>query len=125
MSFDNFKVAWLSHDESDNDPARFLTQPEGYVRSFVDEGEPMVELLTRVKGEGRPSSLILHPLVEPLTIRELEILRWLKTELSSPEVARELMVSVDTVRFHTKNIYSKLAVTNRRAAVRRADELGL
>ena len=47
------------------------------------------------------------------------------TELDGPAIARELMVSLNTMRTHTKNIYAKLAVTSRRAAVRRAAELGL
>ena len=53
------------------------------------------------------------------------MLRLLGTELDGPAIARELMVSLNTVRTHTKNIYAKLAVTNRRAAVRRAAELDL
>lgn len=53
------------------------------------------------------------------------MLRLLRTDLSGPEIAAELLVSLNTVRTHTKNIYVKLGVTNRRAAVRRADELGL
>ena len=62
---------------------------------------------------------------EPLSERELEVLRLLRTDLSGPEIARELMVSLNTLRTHTKNIYSKLGVNNRRAAVRRAEELDL
>jgi LuxR family maltose regulon positive regulatory protein len=64
-------------------------------------------------------------LVEPLTERELEVLRFFRTELSGPEIARELVVALSTVRTHTKSIYSKLNVNSRRAAVRRAEELGL
>jgi LuxR family maltose regulon positive regulatory protein len=64
-------------------------------------------------------------LVEPLSERELEVLKLLGTELSGPEIARELTVSLNTVRTHTKNIYGKLGVRNRRAAVRRAEELDL
>ena len=64
-------------------------------------------------------------LIEPLSERELEVLRLLRTELSGPEIARELMVSLSTVRTHTQNIYAKLGVNNRRAAVRRAEELDL
>ncbi len=64
-------------------------------------------------------------LIEPLSERELEVLRLLGTELDGPAIARELMVSLNTMRTHTKNIYAKLAVTSRRAAVRRAAELGL
>jgi LuxR family maltose regulon positive regulatory protein len=64
-------------------------------------------------------------LVEPLSERELEVLRLLRTDLNGPEIARECMVSLSTVRTHTQNIYSKLGVNNRRAAVRRAEELDL
>jgi LuxR family maltose regulon positive regulatory protein len=53
------------------------------------------------------------------------VLRLLGTDLGGPEIARELFVSLNTVRTHTKNIYSKLGVNNRRTAVRRAQELGL
>ena len=64
-------------------------------------------------------------LIEPLSERELEVLRLLGTDLNGPEIARELVVSLNTMRTHTKNIYSKLGVNNRRAAVRRAEELDL
>ena len=72
-----------------------------------------------------PSSLSPQPLVEPLSRRELEVLRLLKTELSGPEIARELAIALSTVRTHTKSIYSKLKVNNRWAAVKRAAELDL
>jgi LuxR family maltose regulon positive regulatory protein len=62
---------------------------------------------------------------EPLSERELEVLRLLGTDLNGPEIARELMVSLNTLRTHTKNIYDKLRVNNRRAAVHRAEELDL
>jgi LuxR family maltose regulon positive regulatory protein len=64
-------------------------------------------------------------LIDPLSERELDVLRLLGTELDGPAIARELTVSLNTMRTHTKNIYTKLAVTNRRAAVRRAAELDL
>jgi DNA-binding CsgD family transcriptional regulator len=64
-------------------------------------------------------------LVEPLSEREMEVLQLLKTELTGPEIADEMMVSLNTFRFHTKNIYAKLQVNNRRSAVHRALELGL
>ena len=64
-------------------------------------------------------------MIEPLSERELEVLRLLGTELNGPEIARQLMVSLSTLRTHTQNIYSKLGVNNRRAAVRRAEELDL
>ena len=56
-------------------------------------------------------------LVDPLTGRERDVLRLLATELDGPAIARELVLSLNTVRTHTKNIYAKLGVTNRRAAV--------
>ncbi len=64
-------------------------------------------------------------ILEPLSERELEVLKLLGTELSGPEIADKLSVSLNTVRTHTKNIYGKLGVSNRRAAIRRAEELGL
>lgn len=70
--------------------------------------------------ERRPTSL-----VDPLSERELDVLRLLRSELSGPEIARELMVSLNTMRTHTKSIYAKLGVNTRRAATRRALELGL
>ena len=71
------------------------------------------------------STTVSQGLIEPLSDRELEVLRLLGTDLDGPEIARELIVSLNTVRTHTKNIYAKLGVTSRRAAVRRAEELGL
>ncbi len=53
------------------------------------------------------------------------MLRLLRSELSGPDIARELMVALNTMRTHTKRIYTKMGVNNRREAVRRADELGL
>jgi LuxR family maltose regulon positive regulatory protein len=64
-------------------------------------------------------------LVEPLSVRELEVVRLLGSDLDGPGIARELFVSLNTVRTHTKNIYAKLGVNSRRAAVRRAAELDL
>ncbi len=130
-----------------------LAEPEGYVRMFVDEGTPMSVLLeeagkqgiasayvrrllaafgeTRETGEaGQPagaeeSTPAQQVLVEPLSERELEVLRLLRTELAGPQIAGELMVSLSTMRTHTRNIYNKLGVDSRRAAVRRAEELRL
>jgi LuxR family maltose regulon positive regulatory protein len=72
-----------------------------------------------------PSSLSPQPLIEPLSERELDVLKLLGTELSGPEIADRLSVSLNTLRTHTKNIYSKLGVSSRRAALRRAEEIGL
>jgi LuxR family maltose regulon positive regulatory protein len=66
-----------------------------------------------------------NALVEELSGRERDVLRLLRSELSGPDIARELTVSLNTMRTHTKRIYSKLGATNRREAVRRAAELGI
>ncbi|HEX7733927.1 MAG TPA: LuxR C-terminal-related transcriptional regulator [Ktedonobacteraceae bacterium] len=118
-----------------------LAEPEGYVRMFVDAGPPMAVLLEEAAkhritpnyirhlltatGLAEDSTPVKQVLIEPLSERELEVLRLLGTDLNGPEMARELVVSLNTVRTHTKNIYSKLGVNNRRAAVRRAEELDL
>ena len=117
-----------------------LAEPEGYVRMFLDEGPRMVALLEaaaklgiarsyvrRLLAFDRPESnlRIKQDLIEPLSERELEVLRLLATDLSGPDIAAELVVSLNTVRTHTKNIFSKLGVNNRRAAVSRAAELDL
>jgi LuxR family maltose regulon positive regulatory protein len=123
------------------DRAVTLAEPEGYVRVFADEGPAMAALLRAVAKQGirrdhvrrllaavsgpGHSSPTEQALIEPLSERELDVLRLLGTELDGPAIARELMVSLNTMRTHTKNIYAKLAVTNRRAAVRRAAELDL
>ncbi len=118
-----------------------LAEPEGYVRMFVDEGSPMASLLEKAMKhriapnyvrqllaafgkveDGTPGD---QSLIEPLSERELEVLRLLGTDLDGPDIARQLIVSLNTLRTHTKNIYTKLGVNNRRAAVRRAEELGL
>ena len=63
--------------------------------------------------------------IEPLSERELDVLRLFGTDLSGPEIAGELVIALSTVRTHTKSIYSKLNVNSRRAAVNRATELEL
>jgi LuxR family maltose regulon positive regulatory protein len=127
-----------------------LAEPEGYVRMFLDEGSSMAQLLLKAAVSGimpdytgkllaafeaeqlrsagespLPTPPASQPLIEPLSQRELEVLRLFKTELSGPEIARELVIALSTVRTHTKSIYSKLNVNNRRAAVKRAEELHL
>jgi LuxR family maltose regulon positive regulatory protein len=130
--------------------ALMLAEPEGYIRMFLDEGSPMAGLLREAAAHGiipgytgkllaafeakgqrnaGESPLLTipasQPLIEPLSQRELELLRLLETDLSGPEIANQLMIALSTVRTHTKSIYSKLNVKNRRAAVQRAAELGL
>ena len=72
-----------------------------------------------------PLSPPAQPLIDPLSERELEVLRLLATGLSNPEIADELVVAVSTVRSHCKSIYGKLNVHKRWDAVQRAQELGL
>jgi LuxR family maltose regulon positive regulatory protein len=121
-------------------------EPEEYVRLFLDEGPPMVRLLREAANHGvaaghahRLLSLtipveaqgpdakpgLLSSSAEPLSERELQVLRHLDSELSGPQIARALFISYNTLRTHTKHIFTKLEVTDRRAAVRRARERGL
>jgi LuxR family maltose regulon positive regulatory protein len=118
-----------------------LAEPEGYVRLFVDEGAPMAALLTAVPktaptaryaarllaslGETTATTPDQRGIVEPLSARELDVLRLLASDLGGPDIARQMVVSLNTVRTHTKNIYAKLGVNTRREAVTRAGELGL
>jgi LuxR family transcriptional regulator, maltose regulon positive regulatory protein len=129
-----------------------LAEPGDYVRTFIDQGEAMRSLLRglvekpsrdqehaqssyagRLLAAYQPLAPAPKPanipqktaLIEPLSERELEVLRLLRSELAGPEIARQLIVSLNTFRTHTNNIFNKLGVSNRRAAVRRAEELDL
>lgn len=129
-----------------------LAEPEGYLQLFVDEGETMRSLLRLLiekqshnqdhplsdygnkllaafpQQVAAPKSTLIHlksDMIEPLSDRELEVLKLLRSELSGPEIAQQLIVSPNTFRTHTKNIFNKLGVNSRRAAVRRAEELNL
>ncbi|HYD08985.1 MAG TPA: LuxR C-terminal-related transcriptional regulator, partial [Acidimicrobiales bacterium] len=122
--------------------------PAGHRRLFLDEGAPMIAVLETIAAAAKPDAhahatqvLSIAPpsaekptpppvrgevaLVDPLSERELEVLRLLATDLSGPEIAGHLFVSINTLRTHTKHIFTKLDVNTRRAAVRRATELGL
>ncbi|WP_242511680.1 LuxR C-terminal-related transcriptional regulator [Pengzhenrongella frigida] len=124
-------------------------EPVGYARLFLDEGSALRELLraadpgglagdharrllglgapvddareSGATGSGRPAPSSADPLSE----RELQVLRLLDSELTGPQIARELFVTLNTLRSHTKRIFTKLEVTTRRAAVGRARERGL
>ena len=127
-----------------------LAEPEGYLQVFVGAGPPMTSLLKAVTrqraGWDYPLRLLAgcaddgdtaaattpgdQPrrspgLIDPLSERELDVLRLLATDLDGPDIARRLFVSVNTMRTHTKGIYAKLGVNNRQAAIRRAEELNL
>ena len=129
-------------------------EPESYTRLFLDEGTPMLALLQDAASQdgGEHGELHRHArrllaaaglpqgvasaasgivpgaqdaLADPLSDRELDVLRLLDSELTGPEIARRLYVSLNTLRTHTKHIFTKLDVNTRAAAVRRGHQLGL
>jgi LuxR family maltose regulon positive regulatory protein len=128
-----------------------LAEPEGYVRVFLDEGQPMRLLLAQWLAHARAGSLrdyairlLSHfdaephvvtaaqekvspagNLVEPLSQRELEVLHLIALGRSNQEIARQLIVSLGTVKAHTASIYRKLDVANRTEAAARAKQLGI
>jgi LuxR family maltose regulon positive regulatory protein len=119
-----------------------LGEPEGYLRIFLDEGAPIANLLRRAASRGiapRYAARLLasfsesgvapapsrQPLIEPLTVRELEILRLIADGLTNQEIARRLVLAVGTVKTHTASLYRKLDVSSRTQAVARAGDLKL
>ena len=121
-------------------------EPDGYVRVFLNEGAPLTDLLRDMRhrgaGQHHPGRLLTRdaaaaaeavphprplaaPSAELLSQRELHVLGLLDSDLTVPEIARALYLSPNTVRTHTKHIFTKLDVTSRRAAVRRGHERGL
>ena len=129
--------------------ALVLAQPEGYQRLFLDEGEPMAALLQAVLPDLREVPLVTYggtllrallserpgmdtsalaasaPLLEPLSPQEGRVLRLLASGHSNPEITRELVVSVNTVKAHVKSIYRKLNVHSRWEAREAARHLKL
>lgn len=142
-------VQALAHDAQGNkslsiklmERALTLARPEGYVRVFVDEGTPMLELLKQVKAESRETAEYIQklltafeinrepprtqPLVDPLSERELEVLRLIAQGLSNEEIGKQLFLALDTIKGHNRKIFDKLQVQRRTEAVARAHELGL
>jgi LuxR family maltose regulon positive regulatory protein len=146
-------LAWRMEGDDDRvmealGEALTRAEPGGWVLTFLDEGPVMAGLLRRAAslgvspayvasllaafdaaepGEGAvgPLARPAQPLAEPLSERELEVLRLLSAGLSNPEIAEQLYIAVSTVRSHCKSIYGKLNVHKRWDAVHRAQELGL
>jgi LuxR family maltose regulon positive regulatory protein len=128
-----------------------LAEPEGYVRLFVDEGEPIARLLYEAAARGivpdyadrllatfdfelaspaKPSSQaethnLKSDMVEQLSKRELEVLQLIADGLSNREITRELVLSLNTVKGHTRKIYGKLGVHSRTQAIAKAKALGI
>jgi LuxR family maltose regulon positive regulatory protein len=121
-----------------------LPEPGSYVRLYLDEGVAMLALLQQVAHRGGDAARAHAERLlrsgrtfeeaadepretggDPLSSRELQVLRLLDSELTGPEIARELYVTINTLRTHTKRIFTKLHVTTRAAAVRAAQERGL
>jgi LuxR family maltose regulon positive regulatory protein len=120
---------------------------EGYVRPFVERGAPMAGLLQIAVNRGiesetarrllsaftlpaedigkLPSNLSNDRLIEPLSQREMQVLRLMDSALTNEEIGKELFVSVNTIRTHVRNIYAKLGVKRRGDAVEHAKALGL
>jgi LuxR family maltose regulon positive regulatory protein len=113
-----------------------LARPGGFVRTFVDEGSPMADLLSAAAAHGRMPDYIgkvlatfdrapAQPLIGPLSQRELEVLRLIAQGLSNHEIGERLFLALDTVKGHNRRIFGKLQVQRRTEAVARARELGL
>jgi LuxR family maltose regulon positive regulatory protein len=124
-----------------------LAEPGGFIRIFVDEGLLMAQLLSRAAAQGIMSDYTgrllaafeaekhksadksdlspAQPLIEPLSQRELEVLRLIAQGLSNDEIGKRLFLALDTVKGHNRKIFDKLAVQRRTEAVARARELGL
>jgi LuxR family maltose regulon positive regulatory protein len=123
-----------------------LAEPEGYIRIFLDVGEPARELLAAylrseapahrpyaqkvldafsVAAPENPPNSQSSLLIEPLSARELEVLSLLALGKTNQEIARQLIVAAGTVKAHTASIYRKLDAANRTEAVARARHLGI
>jgi LuxR family maltose regulon positive regulatory protein len=119
-----------------------LAKPEGYIRSFLDEGEAMTRLLCKAQahqvGNGYAAELLskigeisdmtqpsMQLLIEPLTTREVEVLKLIETGCSNQDIAGQLFISIPTVKRHISNIYAKLGVKSRTQAIAIGKELNI
>jgi len=139
-------VALHAHGEKDKavqllSKALALAEPNGFIRIFIDEGLPMVHLLSELAAKGIMPNYVskllavfedekqkndLSPsqqLVNPLSEREIEILNLIATGLKNKEIAEQLIISLNTVLYHIKNIYRKLGVNKRTLAITKAKEI--
>lgn len=118
--------------------ALHLAEPERYIRLFVDEGAAIATLMRQAASQSSPANYIgellaafmptavaPQPLLDPLTKRELEVLKHISAGLSNPEIAQEMIVATGTVAKYSSNIFAKLHVRNRTEATTKAQELGL
>jgi ATP/maltotriose-dependent transcriptional regulator MalT len=119
-----------------------LARPEGYVRVFLDEGEAMTRLLCQAQahqtGSDYAAELLtwigktpdkpqpsMQLLAEPLTTREVEVLKLIETGCSNQDIASRLVISIPTVKRHISNIYNKLGVESRTQAIALGKQLKL
>ncbi|MBN2084629.1 MAG: AAA family ATPase, partial [Anaerolineales bacterium] len=109
-----------------------LSEPEGYTRIYLDEGESAAAMIKKLAPESGLAERITHAvpaapsaLPEPLSERELDVLRLLAAGRSNPEIAEALYISLNTVKAHVKSVFAKLGVHNRSQALLRAQELKL
>lgn len=115
-----------------------LTAPHGFIRTFVDEGHPMARLLSEIYEimpdyigkllavfESPNKTTVSQPLIDPLSERELEVLRLIAEGLSNQEISERLFLALSTVKGHNQRIFGKLQVQRRTEAIARARELGL
>jgi LuxR family maltose regulon positive regulatory protein len=128
--------------------ALVLAEPGGFIRTFVDEGPPMAELLYETLSRGitpdyarrllaafpavereqtaqSKSQAQESELIEPLSDREIEVLQLISEGLTNQEIASRLFLSLNTVKVHTRNINGKLGVHTRTQAVAMGRALGI
>lgn len=123
------------------------SEANGFIRSFIDEGEKVIDILMSISAEGkvrdyknkiieafkadkieREEATLLsspQPLIEDLSNREIEVLQLIAQGLSNREICEQLFLAIDTVKGHNRRIYGKLGVNNRTSAIQRANALGI